>query len=136
MGETYPDTVNFGPRDTVPEKFKDRLFYQHNPTVTLMRTTVEENARIGEDIRRKVAASTGPAAIMLPLNGVSTIDVAGQAFDDPNTRNALFDAIRHSRGQIELEPRINDAEFAEAAAHRLIDIIKESCSGNAPKMQA
>jgi uncharacterized protein (UPF0261 family) len=119
--------VNFGPRDTVPEKFKDRLFYQHNPTVTLMRTTVEENARIGEDIGRKVAASTGPAVMMLPLNGVSAIDAAGQAFDDPDARRALFGAVRRSHGQtelIELERHINDAEFAETAAKRLLRLIQ------------
>jgi uncharacterized protein (UPF0261 family) len=121
------DMVNFGPRDTVPEKFKDRLFYQHNPTVTLMRTTAEENTRIGEDIGRKVAASTGPAAIYLPLNGVSAIDADGQAFDAPETRHALFDAIRQSHGQtelVELENHINDPEFAESAARRLMQLIQ------------
>jgi len=121
------DMVNFGPRNTVPEKFKDRLFYQHNPTVTLMRTTVEENSRIGQEIGRKVAASTGPAAIMLPLKGVSAIDAAGQAFDDPAARSALFDAIRDSRGRIELvelDHHINDAEFAEAASRRLLQLIQ------------
>ncbi len=120
------DMVNFGPRDTVPDKFKERLFYQHNPTVTLMRTTAEENARIGEEIGRKVAASTGPVAIVLPLKGVSAIDVDGQAFDDPDARRALFDAIRQSHEHtelIEVDHHINDPEFAEAAARRLIDAI-------------
>jgi uncharacterized protein (UPF0261 family) len=121
------DMVNFGPRDTVPEKFKDRLFCQHNPTVTLMRTTVEENARIGEDIGRKLAAATGPAVIMLPLNGVSAIDAEGQAFDEPDARNALFEAIRSSHEHtelIELEHHINDLEFAESAARRLLQLIQ------------
>jgi uncharacterized protein (UPF0261 family) len=121
--------VNFGPRDTVPEKFKDRLFYQHNPTVTLMRTAVEENARIGQEIGRKAAASTGPATIMLPLKGVSAIDAAGQAFDDPDAREALFDAIRSNHGDVELVEmahHINDPKFAEAAARRLIEMIEQS----------
>ena len=120
--------VNFGPRNTVPEKFQDRHFYQHNPTVTLMRTTVEENARIGGDIGRKVAASTGPAAIVLPLKGVSAIDAAGQAFDDPDARRTLFDAIRRSHEHtelIELEHHINDAEFTEAAASRLLHLMRQ-----------
>ena len=75
--------VNFGPPETVPERFRDRKFYQHNPTVTLMRTTAEENAELGDEIGRKVAAATGPAAILLPLRGVSAIDREGQPFDDP-----------------------------------------------------
>jgi uncharacterized protein (UPF0261 family) len=94
--------VNFGPRQTVPEKFKDRLFYQHNATVTLMRTTAEENVRIGQEIGRKVAATDGPAAITLPLKGVSAIDAQGQAFDDPTAREALFDAIRQYHDHVEL----------------------------------
>jgi hypothetical protein len=102
VGIKYPNMVNFGPRDTLPDKFKDRLFYQHNPTVTLMRTTAGENARIGEEIGRKVAASTGPATIMLPQKGVSAIDAAGEAFDDPDARAALFDAIRQNRCDVEL----------------------------------
>jgi uncharacterized protein (UPF0261 family) len=121
--------VNFGPRDTVPEKFKDRLFYQHNPTVTLMGTTAEENSRIGEDIGRKVAASTGPATMMLPLRGVSAIDAEGQAFDDPDARAALFDAIRQNccdAELVEMPHHINDVEFAESAARRLIEIVGQS----------
>jgi uncharacterized protein (UPF0261 family) len=124
----YPNMVNFGPKDTVPEKFKDRLFYQHNPTITLMRTTVEENARIGEEIGRKVAASKGPAAIYLPLKGVSTIDADGQPFDAPEVRKALFDAIREHHGDVELVemPRhINDPRFAEVTARRLIEMIEQ-----------
>jgi uncharacterized protein (UPF0261 family) len=119
--------VNFGPRDTVPKKFKDRLFYQHNPTVTLMRTTAEENARIGEEIATKAAASKGPSCLILPLQGVSAIDAEGQAFDAPDARHALFDAIRQSHGQtelVELENHINDPEFAESAARRLMQLIQ------------
>lgn len=121
------DMVNFGPRATVPEEFKDRKFYQHNPNVTLMRTTVGENAKLGEVIGRKVAASKGPAALMLPLQGVSAIDRSGQAFDDPKAREALFDAIRKNQGGVELVEmphHINDSEFAEAAARRLIEMME------------
>ncbi|MBC8876402.1 MAG: Tm-1-like ATP-binding domain-containing protein [Planctomycetes bacterium] len=121
------DMVNFGPRDTVPDKFKDRLFYQHNPTVTLMRTTPEECAAIGKDIAKKVAASKGPAAIYLPRNGVSAIDAAGQPFDAPEAREALLDAIRQHHGSVELVElpnHINDPEFAEASARRLIEVIE------------
>jgi uncharacterized protein (UPF0261 family) len=122
------DMVNFGPPDTVPEEFKNRKFYQHNPTVTLMRTTVDENAKLGEEIGRKVAASKGPAALMLPLNGVSAIDRSGQAFDDPAAREALYDGIRKNHGHVELvemQHHINDTEFAEAAAQRLLQLMRQ-----------
>jgi uncharacterized protein (UPF0261 family) len=121
------DMVNFGPPDTVPERFRERRFYQHNPTVTLMRTTIAENSRLGEEIGRKVAASRGPAAILLPQRGVSAIDRAGEAFDDPAARRALLDAVRRNCGQIELldlDLHINDAQFAEAAAIKLIELMK------------
>ena len=121
------DMVNFGPPDTVPERFRERRFYQHNPTVTLMRTTIAENSRLGEEIGRKVAASRGPAAILLPQRGVSAIDRAGEAFDDPAARRALLDAVRRNCGQIELldlDLHINDAQFAETAALKLIELMK------------
>ncbi len=120
------DMVNFGPPVTVPEKFKDRLFYQHNPTVTLMRTTPDENRRLGEEIGRKAAAATGPTSILIPLRGVSAIDQTGKPFDDPVARQALYDGIRvthRSVEVIELDNHINDPAFAEAAARKLLDLI-------------
>jgi REP element-mobilizing transposase RayT len=122
------DMVNFGPRDTVPQKFADRKFHIHNPTVTLMRTTLAENAKLGEEIGRKVSASKGPAAILLPLRGVSAIDRTGQPFDDPAARTALFDSIRAHHGEIELvelDAHINDESFAAIAAHKLLSLLKE-----------
>jgi uncharacterized protein (UPF0261 family) len=121
------DMVNFGPRDSVPGKFAARTFYQHNPTVTLMRTTPEENARLGEELAQKAAAARGPTAILLPLKGVSAIDLAGQPFEDPAARSALFDAIRRDHGAaelIELDAHINDAAFAETAAGKLIEMLR------------
>lgn len=121
------DMVNFGPPNTVPEKFKDRKFYQHNPTVTLMRTTVEENRNLGEEIGRKAAAATGPTCIMIPLNGVSAIDQTGKAFNDPAARQALFDGIRATHESVQLiekENHINDVEFAEGAARKLLRLIE------------
>ena len=125
------DMVNFGPPDSVPEKFNGRTFYEHNPTVTLMRTTAEENRRLGEEIARKADAASGPAAIFLPLKGVSAIDKAGQPFDDPEARHALFDAVRRNQGDVELVElphHINDKEFAEAAVRRLVELIEEQRS--------
>jgi uncharacterized protein (UPF0261 family) len=120
------DMVNFRAPETVPDKFRARRFYRHNPTVTLMRTTPPENERLGEEIARKVSASTGPAAVLLPLRGVSAIDAAGQPFDDPPAREALFAAIRANlQGVelIELDRHINDPEFAEAAANKLLELM-------------
>jgi uncharacterized protein (UPF0261 family) len=121
------DMVNFGPRESVPAQFADRKFHVHNATVTLMRTTPAETAKLGEELARKVAASRGPAAILLPLRGVSAIDRAGQPFDDPAAREALFQAIRANHGPaelIELDRHINDAEFAAAAAQKLLALLR------------
>jgi len=121
------DMVNFGPRETVPEKFADRRFYIHNPNVTLMRTTVEENRQLGKEIGRKAAAATGPTAILLPLRGVSAIDRAGQPFEDVIARAALISGVRKTRGScelIELDAHINDPVFAERAAEKLIALMQ------------
>lgn len=125
--------VNYGGMNPItglpegaPEKYRDRQFYRHNATVTLMRTTLEENQKLGEEIGRKAAAATGPTAILLPLKGVSSIDRSGQTFDDPTARTALFAAIRskHAAAElIELDNHINDTAFAEVAAQKLRDLI-------------
>ncbi|MFO0867572.1 MAG: Tm-1-like ATP-binding domain-containing protein [Pirellulales bacterium] len=120
------DMVNFGPRDTVPARFSGRRFHVHNATVTLMRTTVEENAALGAEIGRKVAAARGPSALLLPARGVSAIDRTGQPFDDPPARRALFDALRSHAGSVavtELDCHINDPEFAETAVSQLLTLL-------------
>ncbi len=120
------DMVNFGPPETVPEKFKGRKFYQHNPTVTLMRTTVEENRRMGEEIGRKASAAKGPTRIVLPLKGVSAIDAAGKAFEDVEARWALYEMIRATARRVEVIERdehINDPGFAECAAGALLELM-------------
>ena len=121
------DMVNFHGIDTVPERFRDRRLYKHNENVTLMRTTAEECARIGEDIGRKLSEATGPAAVLLPLRGVSAIDREGQPFDDPKARAALFSGLRASAGDveiIEMDLHVNDKDFAEAAARKLIELME------------
>ena len=87
------DMVNFGPRDTVPERFSRRLLYVHNPTVTLMRTTAEEMAELGARIGRKAAAATGPTEVFWPDRGVSALDADGQAFFDAAADAACRDAL-------------------------------------------
>lgn len=121
------DMVNFHGPDTVPAKFKGRLFHRHNANVTLMRTTAEECAALGAEVGRKVGPSRGLAEIRLPLRGISALDAPGQAFEDPEARRALFDAIRGHAGAvpvIEVDRHINDSEFAESAALRLIELLE------------
>jgi uncharacterized protein (UPF0261 family) len=119
------DMVNFGPRDTVPAKFRDRLFYQHNPNVTLMRTTAEENRRLGEILAGKLNAATGPVKVLLPLRGLSAIDAEGKPFHDPAARQAMYEALEKglagSRVEVvKMDCHINDPAFAAAAATGLL----------------
>lgn len=122
------DMVNFGARATVPEKFAQRLLYVHNPTVTLMRTTPEENARIGAWIVEKINRMEGPVRFFLPEGGVSVIDVPGMPFHDPAADQALFQAIRDgwqdapNRRLITLPHALNDPEFASALVEAFHDI--------------
>lgn len=118
------DMVNFGAPETVPERYRDRSFYRHNPQVTLMRTTAEENAELGRLIAAKLGRAKGPTVLMLPLRGVSLIDVAGQPFHDLAADRALFEALRANLpanvGLVEMDTEINDETFAVRAAELLL----------------
>lgn len=121
------DMVNFGPPETVPERFKGRRFYQHNPTVTLMRTTPEENDALGKEIAHKASASRGPVAVYVPLRGVSALDREGSAFWWPEADRALFDSLRLWMAPqvklVELDLHVNDPAFAEAMAAGLLAML-------------
>ena len=114
------DMVNFGPWDTVPERFKNRRLYRHNPTVTLMRTTVDECRAIGAFLADKLNAMTGPVRFLLPEAGVSSIDRPGQPFHDPEADRALFETIAQrfragaDRKLLRLPLHVNDEAFADA----------------------
>lgn len=122
------DMVNFHAMDTVPKKFKTRNLYKHNPTVTLMRTSADECAKIGERIAEKLNKSTGPVLLMLPLKGVSSLDQKGKPFFDPKANKSLFDSLRKhidsSVRLVELDLHINDKAFAEKAGKELIEMLK------------
>jgi uncharacterized protein (UPF0261 family) len=125
------DMVNFGPRETVPPAFEDRLLYVHNPTVTLMRTTAEENAELGRRIAAKLNAAGSPTVLFVPLGGVSAIDVEGAPFHDAEADAALFEALRAdvdgSRVEVhEIDADVNDEGFAVAMADRLHELIQEA----------
>lgn len=122
------DMCNFGSYDTVPQKFANRNLYKHNPSTTLMRTTKEENIAVGSKIAEKLNMAKGKTVLMLPLKGVSMIDVEGQPFYGPEEDQALFDTLRTSVNRdvvevIEMDCTINDRTFAQKAAQRLIDLM-------------
>lgn len=122
------DMVNFGRRDSVPEQFADRTFYEHNAENTLMRVNAEEAARIGENIGRQLSQATGPTVVLLPAGGVSALDAPGAAFDDPQVREHLAAALVAQVDPtvvrvIRVDHHINDPEFADLATEQLLDLL-------------
>lgn len=124
------DMVNFGPKDTVPEKFADRKLHVHNPTVTLMRTTKEENQEIGEFIVSKLILSEDPSKVrvLLPKGGISMIDKPDQPFHDPEADEALFKTIGQGLGKTGIEifsypEHINDEQFAVQLCEHLLEVM-------------
>ncbi len=124
------DMVNFGPPDSVPDQFRSRLFHAHNPAVTLMRTTPEENDQLGQEIAHKASAARGPTAVFVPLRGVSALDKEGGQFWNPAADAALFQSLRNWMSPdvelVELDLHINDPAFAEAAAEKLLAFLARS----------
>ncbi|MCB1379808.1 MAG: Tm-1-like ATP-binding domain-containing protein [Alphaproteobacteria bacterium] len=122
------DMINFGSPDTVPSGMAGRKLHFHNPQVTLMRTTPDENAAVGDWIVSRVNRMEGPVRFLLPLGGVSAIDAPGKPFFDPLADAALFGAIRAgwrqgpNRQLIEVDAHINDAAFAAAIVEAFRDI--------------
>jgi uncharacterized protein (UPF0261 family) len=123
------DMANFWSMETVPEKYRSRNLYQWNPNITLLRTNIEENIRIGEMIAAAASAASAPVAVLIPLRGVSQLDSPGGAFWDPAADRACFDAIKQNLRPgipfIELENNINDTEFADKAAETLLDMLEK-----------
>ncbi len=121
------DMVNLGERASVPAKFADRLFYQHNPQVTLMRTTPEECAELGRILAEKVNAYQGPVTVLLPTRAISIISARGQPFHDAAADAALFTAIREHLQPgiplVEMDCEINDPAFAQACAEALLKMM-------------
>ena len=124
------DMVNFGPPETVPIQFKGRNFYQHNPQVTLMRTTPAEAEQLGRILAEKLNLSTAPVTVLLPLKAISIISAPGKPFHDAAADAALFTSLRGSLRKdipvIEMDCEINDPAFAEACAQTLLKQVKAS----------
>jgi uncharacterized protein (UPF0261 family) len=121
------DMVNFGAVETVPERYRDRNLYAWNPNVTLMRTNVEENVKMGKMLAAAANAATAPVALLIPLRGVSMLDSEGERFWDPAADQACYSAIKENlRDDIpvyELNHNINDPEFSQAVADTLLKML-------------
>ncbi len=122
------DMVNFGPLETVPERYRNRKFHIHNPSVTLMRTTPEENAQMGRFIADKLNRCPGPLRLLVPEGGVSLLDAPGQDFWDPEADRALFQALEQGlqkterRRLVRLPHNLNDPAFATALVENFLAI--------------
>ena len=123
------DMVNFGPIATVPERYKDRKFHQHNPQVTLMRTTPEENARMGVWVGERLNRMEGPVRFLIPEGGISLLDQPGGDFWDPAADAALFGALQATvrqssrRRLVRLNSSLNDPAFSDALVANFRDIV-------------
>ena len=135
------DFGNFGAKETVPEKYKDRNFFPYTPSITLMRTDVDENRILGKIIAEKANRSTGPVAIIIPLKGFSALDrlggpkmtiiegsISGE-WHDEMANSALIDSIKAHLDSskvklMEVQAHINDPEFAETAVDLLSGMMK------------
>ena len=123
------DMVNFGARETVPEKFNGRNFYIHNPQVTLMRTNAEECTALGKIIAEKVNTYTAPVTVLIPTKAISIISAEGQPFHDPAADQALFSSLKSNLNPsipvIEMDTTINDPAFSKACAETLLNHLKK-----------
>jgi uncharacterized protein (UPF0261 family) len=130
------DMVNFGPMATVPEKFRQRKLHVHNPSVTLMRTTPDENRRLGEWLARVLGRASGRTVVLIPRGGVSALDAPGKSFHDPESDAALFEGVRSGLADaanplvsvVVREEHINDVAFAEFAAESLWGLMRDQSS--------
>lgn len=123
------DMCNFWAPDTVPEKYRDRTFYKWNPNVTLMRTTPEENARLGEIFAEKLNAATGPVAVYVPVKGFSEVDLEGKPFHLPEANQAFVDALRANLKPgidiVEMDVDVNDPQFSSATVAALLEMVAQ-----------
>jgi uncharacterized protein (UPF0261 family) len=135
------DMVNFGPMESVPQEYRDagRLFYEWNPAVTLMRTNIDENRRLGKVFAEKANSAIGPVAVLVPLKGVSILDGDGQLFCDRVADNAMFEVLRSTLRPgipfVEMNVNINDRSFAERAVSMLLELIAQAQKQSAVKQE-
>lgn len=127
------DMVNFWAPETIPDRFADRKLYPHNPNITLMRTTPEENHQLGEILADKLNASTGPVTVLIPKRGLSVIDTEGEPFWWPEADAALFESLKQNLDAriliVEMDCDVNAPEFAERAAAELLGLMAKDQPG-------
>jgi uncharacterized protein (UPF0261 family) len=130
------DVVNFGPPESVPERFEGRTFHRHNPQVTLMRTTPAECAELGRVVAAQLGAPSAPTAVALPSDGPSALAAEGEPFHDPEADAALNDSLRDELDDgielLEVETHINDAGFGERLAALLDSYMREAARTREP----
>jgi len=137
------DFANFGPKETIPEKYKGRNFFFYTPSITLMRTNAEENNLFGKVIANKLNKSCGPTAILIPLKGFSALDRKGSGrykmsmegtmtgeWYDPEVDLALTNSLKQhldlSKVLLqEVDLHINDPQFAEIAVDLLGSLMQQ-----------
>ncbi|MGB5745714.1 MAG: Tm-1-like ATP-binding domain-containing protein [Desulfobacterales bacterium] len=123
------DTIVLPPRDQVPEKFANRTLNFHNPTMTTMRTTSEENVAIGGFIAAKLNKARGPVVVMLPLGGLSTIDRPEEIFYDPEANAALFDTLKRKLSThikiVEDDHHLDDPQFAIRVGEQMLGLLNK-----------
>jgi len=121
---------NFWAKGTVPTKYQSRVLYEWNSNVTLMRTNIEENNRIGKMLAMTANEAAGPAAVLVPLKGVSMLDSPGGPFWDPEADRSCFNAIKENlradRPFVEVDGNINDPLFADRATELMLSMIQNS----------
>jgi uncharacterized protein (UPF0261 family) len=123
------DMCNFWAPDTVPEKYKERLFYEWNPNVTLMRTTPEENLKMGKIFAEKLNKAKGPVAVFVPMGGFSELDAPGKPFWWPEADRAFVDGLKSELDPgipvIQIEKNVNDPEFSGKVAQMLLEMLSK-----------
>lgn len=126
------DMANFSGMHAVPEEYKKakRVFYEWNPSVTLMRTNRKENEKMGRVFAKKANVAKGPVAFLLPLRGVSILDGDGQLFCDREADQAIFDSIKANVNEgipvVEMDNNINDLEFSSRAVEMMMELLERS----------
>ena len=120
------DYMVFGPLDSVPSRLRERPYVVHNPQITLVRTTAEEMSHVAELMAGRLGHAKGPAAVAIPLRGLSMHNIEGQVFFDPETDKACRDVFRAELASKiplhEIDAHINDPVFAEACVDLLLEI--------------
>jgi len=123
------DTIVLPPRDQIPERFRNRTLNFHNPSMTTMRTTADENVAIAEFIAEKLNKATGPVTVLLPLGGLSSIDRPGKIFYDPVANDALFSTLRRNLSPTITvyadEHHIDDPEFAARVGQTVVELMSQ-----------